>query len=552
MTNTPASDVMGTFEQAIRVFEAGADYVRISTPTRESTLGLRKIREELRLAGFDQPLVADIHFKPELALIAARLVEKVRINPGNYTSLPRKGKTDWTNNEYAAELERTRDNLAPLISVCRDYGTAIRVGTNAGSLSPRIVSRYGNTPEGLVQSTIEFLKIFEDLGFYQSVVSLKASNPLIMIRSYLLMAERMLKEGMSYPLHVGVTEAGEGRSGRIKSALGICTLLKAGIGDTIRVSLSEPPEDEIPVARKIAAPFQQVFQEMPAFGSSFKIPPFEWSHEPAPPLPGGHKAIVIGKNQSKTEVKGKHSVVVYAGKESGESHEEYPLFSEKQISQGDASFHPEYNFVILNQEPGKDFGQLLKKVPGPVLIIECSPDKLHGQIKNLRKLTGAESINAGVLVMLPLEGSDEEEVISGLATGIGKALLERKLRGIWAEAPNLPSKQTIINIGFDMLQAAGLRITQTEFISCPTCARTSFDLQDVLKEVKEKTSHLPGIKIAVMGCVVNGPGEMADADFGILGAGPGKVNIYRRSNPVLKNIDQHLAADRLLELINTL
>ncbi len=554
MTNTPVNDLKATLGQAIRIFEAGADYVRISTPNKESVSLLEKIRIELKQAGFDQPLVADIHFRPELALMAARVVEKVRINPGNYSGIPRKGQTEWTDSEYAADLEAIRRNLKPLVTVCREYGTAIRIGTNAGSLSPRIVSRYGNTPEGLVQSTIEFLGIFKDLGYYQTVVSLKASNPLIMIRSYILMAGRMLNEGMCYPLHVGVTEAGEGRSGRVKSALGICTLLKEGIGDTIRVSLSEPPEDEIPIAIKMAAPFQEAFQKIPSKGAMYKTPVFEWSQEPPPPMPGRHKAIVIANALAQTGVEAKNKVEVFEPMVADNNlnvKKEFRLFNQNESFTNQLKVPDEFSFVLHSQQNEKEIFGSLNKIRQPVILIEGPENELYVKTKHLQKQLTARKIKAAIIARLPQMGSDEDSVAISLCTSLGKLLLERKLHGIWAKAPQLPERQTIVELGFALLQATGLRITQTEFISCPTCARTSFDLQAVLKHVKEKTAHLPGIKIAVMGCVVNGPGEMADADFGLIGTGPGKVSIYRGSKAVLKNIDQSQAADTLLELIKT-
>lgn len=555
MTNTPVNDIKATLGQAIRIFEAGADYVRISTPSSESVRVLKKIRDELKEAGFDQPLVADIHFRPELALMAARVVEKVRINPGNYSGIPRKGQTEWTDSEYAADLDTIRRDLKPLVAVCREYGAAIRIGTNSGSLSPRIVSRYGNTPEGLVQSTIEFLKIFEELGFYQTVVSLKASNPMVMISSYILMAGRMLNEGMCYPLHVGVTEAGEGRSGRVKSALGICTLLKEGIGDTIRVSLSEPPEDEIPIAIKMAAPFQEAFQMVPPKGAIYKTPVFDWSLEPPPPMPGGHKAIVIANPLTQNTVNNPNKIEVFDFKwEDNKLNEsnEYRLSPQNAPFTHAMPVPDNFNVVWHTQHNERELINKLNEPGQPLILVDCQENELAQQAENLHRQLTARNIKAAIIARLPQMGSDEDTVAINLCTTLGKLLLERRIHGIWAEAPQLPERQTIVDLSFELLQAAGLRITQTEFISCPTCARTSFDLQAVLKQVKEKTAHLPGLKIAVMGCVVNGPGEMADADFGLLGAGPGKVHIYKGNKPVLKNIDQSQAAECLMQFINAL
>lgn len=560
MTNTAPLDIRSTVAQAIRIFEAGADYVRISTPSRQSALNLEKIKKELRLAGFDQPLVADIHFNAELALFAARLVEKVRINPGNYTGLPRKGQTEWTDAEYAAELEKVRENVAPLIAACREYGTAIRIGTNFGSLSQRIISRYGNTPEGMVQSTVEFLRIFEDLGFHQSVVSLKASNPLIMIRSNLLMVERMQHEGMAYPLHLGVTEAGEGENGRIKSALGIGTLLKMGIGDTIRVSLSEAPEDEIPVARKIAQPFHESFTANFAPEATFFVQPFEWQTSQPPALPGGHKAMVVlpfperDKEEKKPDFyvaeKDKNRVKRNELIETA-SGERFSLLSLQELK-NNRPLQPGFNFFEVNLPGDKSFLQLLKEVPGPVLLCAFPERESTTYLEALSQQLEKLQVKAAIVPRLAYLHDNEESFMLGLTADTGALLLQRKIHGLFVEAPNLPNQSNIAAICFGLLQASGLRITRTEYISCPTCARTSFDLLKLLQQVKEKTSHFPGLKIAVMGCVVNGPGEMADADYGIMGAGPGKVHLYRGTEPVMKNIDQDKAAETLEDLFKNL
>jgi len=563
MTNTAPLDVRNTVKQAIRIFEAGADYVRISAPNRQSALNLEKIRRELRLAGFDQPLVADIHFNPELALIAARMVEKVRINPGNYTGLPRKGQKEWSNAEYAAELEKVRQNMAPLIAVSREYGTAIRIGTNFGSLSQRIISRYGNTPEGMVQSTVEFLKVFEDLGFYQSVVSLKASNPLIMIRSYLLMVERMQHEGMAYPLHLGVTEAGEGENGRIKSALGIGTLLKMGIGDTIRVSLSEAPEDEIPVGRKIAEPFQKYFTAVKDTKAAFFVKPFGWQTSQPPSLPGGHKALVVMPcSERENEGKKPDFYVVEKDKSQVEDNrserietsmgEPSALLSLQELENNNRPLHPRFNFFVVNFPGDESFLHLLKKVPGPVLLCTFPEREKNEHVEALSQQLKTLQLKAVIVPRLAYLHDNEESFMLSLTADAGALLLQRKIHGLFVEAPNLPNQSNIAGICFGLLQASGLRITSTEYISCPTCARTSFDLLKLLQQVKEKTSHFPGLKIAVMGCVVNGPGEMADADYGIMGAGPGKVHLYRGTEPVLKNIDQDKAAETLEDLIKNL
>lgn len=561
MTNTAPLDVNQTVAQAIRIFEAGADYVRISTPNRQSALNLEKIRKELNGSGFSQPLVADIHFQPELALIAAPHVQKVRINPGNYSGLPRQGQTEWTDAEYFAELEKLRENVAPLIAACRESGTAIRIGTNFGSLSPRIISRFGNTPEGMVHSTIEFLKIFEDLGFWQTVISLKASNPLIMIRSYLLMAERMILEGMNYPMHLGVTEAGEGENGRIKSALGIGTLLKMGIGDTIRVSLSEAPEDEIPVARKIAAPFQEDFTSEANTENTFRIRPFNWQTSLPPALPGGHKALVVMPS-SVRENEGEKPDFFVVEKDKNQAQgnemfeagngERFGLHTLQELENNIMALHPRFNFFEINFPGDASFFHLLKEVSGPVLLCALPEREITKHLAALSQQLEKLQVKAAILPRLAYSHDNEESFMLSLTADTGALLLQRIIHGLYVEAPNLTNQSSIAGICFSLLQASGLRITQTEYISCPTCARTSFDLLKVLQQVKEKTSHLPGLKIAVMGCVVNGPGEMADADYGIMGAGPGKVHLYKGNQPVMKNINQNNAAEALENLLKHL
>lgn len=582
MTNTAALDIRATVSQAIRIFEAGADYVRISAPNRQSALNLKKIKSELKKAGFDKPLIADIHFNPDLALIAAPFVEKVRINPGNYNGPVRKGQTDGSKYDYEMEIDQIKNNIAPLLKACKQYSTAIRIGTNFGSLSQRIISRYGNTPEGMVQSTIEFLKIFEDQGFYDTVISLKASNPLIMIQSYLLMVDRMMAEGMNYPLHLGVTEAGEGENGRIKSTLGISTLLQAGIGDTLRVSLSEAPEAEVPVARKIAEPFQKKFSAPSIPSRPFTTQPLDWQNENPPSLPCGLKAMVI---QTSPEVfrreihfhpgpfpdrlpheqKNRPDLIFFLKENDANTPEskatnkdrvlntitgeDYPILKASWISKGNYRFDSAFNFIFLDKKPDKGFLLKLKGIPGLIILFSGENEKpavgilaLWHQLKNL-------GISAALLPRMTYHEKDPEDFLLQLTSDWGRLLLERKIHGLWVENQRLPA-HTLHELCFGLLQATGLRITKTEFISCPTCARTSFDLLNVLQEVKAKTSHLPGLKIAVMGCVVNGPGEMADADYGIMGAGQGKVHIFRGSRPILKNIPQGQAAATLLDIIN--
>jgi 1-hydroxy-2-methyl-2-(E)-butenyl 4-diphosphate synthase len=432
MTNTTVADVKATVQQAIRIFEAGADYVRIATPDLQSVRQLGTIKKALHDAGFSNPLIADIHYQPDLALEAARLVEKIRINPGNYVDRPKTGQKRWSEQDYERDLEKLKHRLAPLISICKYYGTAIRIGTNMGSLSQRIVYKYGHTPEAMVHSTLEFIRIFEQLSFYNTVISLKSSSPLIMIKAYRLMADKMPGEKMNYPMHLGVTEAGAGTDGRIKSALGIGTLLKSGIGDTIRVSLTEDPEHEIPFAAKL---------------------------------------------------------IEYA--QSGQHHTD--------------QHHTDSPSEVKN-----NFGSFISKS-----YLTEDPDTL--------------------MIMS--------------AVDLGEKLLLKEIDDVAIEAPHIKESGKVQYIQEALMQATGRRITKTEFISCPGCARTSYDIQSVLHDIQELAGNFPGLKIAVMGCVVNGPGEMADADYGIMGSAKGMLWLYKGSQVIKKNIHPESAANELIILL---
>ncbi len=468
MTNTPVADIKATIEQAIRIFEAGADYVRIATPDLQSVRQLPAIKKALYAAGFTNPLIADIHYQPELALEAAPLVEKIRINPGNYVDRPKTGQTYWSDQEYVLDLERLKQKLSPLIKVCKEYGTAIRIGTNLGSLSQRIIYRYGHTPEAMVQSTLEFLCIFEELSFFNTVVSLKASNPAFMIQAYRLMAERMSEKGMSYPMHLGVTEAGSGMDGRIKSALGIGTLLKEGIGDTIRVSLTEDPEHEIPVAKAIIA-----------YALSMQPPQKTPSHD------------IDNSNDP-------HEPMI--------SHAENMMDNETTVDATSLASTQEKKRTASSEQPER-IG---------------------------RKLYTTE---------------DADSLMIMTAIDFGEKLLFKEIDDVVIEAPKIKEPGLVHHLQESLMQATGRRVTKTEFIACPGCARTSYDIQSVLRDIQERAGNIPGLKIAVMGCVVNGPGEMADADYGLMGTAKGLLWLYKGSQVVRKNIQPEMAASELLQLL---
>ncbi|HAJ99848.1 MAG TPA: 4-hydroxy-3-methylbut-2-en-1-yl diphosphate synthase [Bacteroidales bacterium] len=562
MTNTDTRDVEATVAQTIRIFEAGADYVRISVPNSESASVLPSIRKKVSNARFDYPLIADIHFKPELALIAARYFEAVRINPGNYTGMPSKNQIEWSESQYQSELDEMRNNLKPLLKTCKEYGRAIRIGTNFGSLSKRVISRLGNTPEAMVVSTLEFLQAFESLGFTDTAISLKASNPIITIKAYLLMVERMQQMGMAYPLHVGVTEAGEGEDGRIKSALGISTLLQMGIGDTIRVSLSEAPEEEIPVARKIAEPFQNLFTNTPREGEVYRIPIINFNPPNPPPIPYNLKAVVLSDQEDASC----DFVLLKNTKEFGNAEKDencftqakhkatgeiFPVFSVQALSNPSTIFDAQWNFLWIDFDNDLPKLETLKNVPGLILIFETKCNNLTNAIEQLREHLFRLELNPVLVVYQRLIHRSEEDVLLTAVEKTSLLLLQRKIHGLIFRAPVIATPSLAGKMVFGLLQATGIRITRNEYISCPTCSRTSFDLVAISKKVKEITQHISGLKIAVMGCVVNGPGEMADADFGILGAGPGKVHLYKGLTPIKRNLTELQALDALAKLIES-
>ena len=492
MANTDTNDIEVSVAQAKRCLEAGTELLRYTTQGTKEAENLGKIKEALRAEGIDLPLVADIHFNANVAEVAANLVEKVRINPGNFVT----GKHgDYTNEEWDDELRRIREKLHTLLSICKDKGTAIRIGVNHGSLSPRIMSRYGNTPLGLATSCMEFIELCEQEGFTNLILSVKASNTRVMIYAVRMLVQMMDAKGKNYPLHLGVTEAGSDDEGRIKSAVGIGTLLTDGIGDTIRVSLSEAPEAEIPVARKLVDYIENQ-QNNPSLlipNSSLKT---EYSRR---------KSTAIDK------IGGDNLVVVVANK---------PL---------DTLLKPDYTadeIMALN---------------GDIEIVE--------NLSNFEELIKTDK---PIIVKKQFEIDNLETLQIHAAAFFGPMLIDGLIDGIWLsnKSDNITDQQ-INDIAFEILQSSRCRISKTEYTSCPSCGRTKFDLPKVVRQVKEATQGFVGLKIAVMGCIVNGPGEMADADFGYIGAGMGKVSLYKGQECVMKNIPEEEAIDKLLELINS-
>ncbi len=525
MTNTTTTDIEASAAQSRRIAEAGGEIVRLTAQGVREAEAIGEIRAKLRSEGCDVPLVADIHFNPRAAFAAAQVTDKVRINPGNFVDPARQFRSlEYTDEEYAAELARIREALLPFIRICREHGTAVRLGVNHGSLSDRIMSRYGNTAAGMVESVMEFLRVFRDENFNQVVISMKASNVVVMVESVQRLVQAMDAEDMHYPLHLGVTEAGFGEDGRIKSAVGIGTLLSQGLGDTIRVSLSEEPEAEIPVAKKLVSYITSRRQEA---GDD--------AEEPYPIAPSrAHTDLVDGKIGS-----GKVPVVLAGG--------ERPTDSGAQ--QADYYFQTDTAVNWLEVEASAAIENIGEITPETVLVVTPTGDNVPGsQISFIRRLKKA-GIHCPVIVKNHYADTEREWLQVKAGADLGAVMMTGLADGVWIDAPDYDNQTEVISIALSILQATRQRISHTEFISCPGCGRTMFDLQTTVKRVKEATSHLHHLKIGVMGCVVNGPGEMADADYGYVGAARHKISLYRGKECVEKNIPEEEAIERLLALI---
>lgn len=503
MTNTSTLDTEGSARQAKRIAEAGGEIVRLTTQGVREATNLTAIKEAMAAEGCRVPLVADIHFNPKAAYEAARRCEKVRINPGNFVDAPRQFlHLEYSDEEYAQEMEHIRESLVPFLDICKAHGTAVRLGVNHGSLSDRIMSRYGNTPAGMVESVMEFLRVCREENFDQIVISIKASNTVVMVETVRLLVKEMEREGMSFPIHLGVTEAGDGEDGRIKSAVGIGTLLSEGIGDTIRVSLSEPPENEIPVARLLRDYIEKR---------------------------AGHAPIAEpSETQENTRLK--------SAQISGKSWE-----GEVGIAGMDFEIEEWWHRVDAS-EAVRDFGDTL-----PVVITSRHQNRI-GEIQSYIDRTVIEGVRNPFIISLEYDTNRLEELQVEAGADFGTLLLNGYASGIELKAPAF-TKAQLDNIGEGILQAARLRFSKPEYIACPGCGRTLFDLQSTLQQVKAATKELKGMKIGVMGCIVNGPGEMADADYGYVGAGPGRVSLYRGKELVVKNIPTEEALPLLLEMI---
>ena len=659
MTTTDTMDTIGTVEQTIRMVDAGCEYVRITAPSVKEAKNLALIKKELIARGYNVPLIADIHFTPNAAEEAARIVEKVRINPGNYADKKRFENFEYTTTEYNAELERIYKKFSPLVKVCKEYGTAMRIGTNHGSLSDRIMSHYGDTPQGMVESAMEFMRMCEDLNYYNLVISMKSSNPQVMVQAYRLLVETMVKEGMNYPLHLGVTEAGDGEDGRIKSAVGIGALLEDGLGDTIRVSLTEDPEFEAPVAISLADRYKDrelsvISYQLSDITKELSVDSYQLSDNrkelsvDSYQLSDNRKELSVDSYQlsdkkkqqttdNRQQTTGTHNPYEYQRRHTSELNtfiggHQVPRviidISRKNLKDPSiladvgylySSLLDKYNmaeqstdFVYLADElPSFSFPGNLKQLYNYStwkLLVDksnCHPfysleefisSKDHDPALNLVSISN-QDVDSELFKELPIDNTLvfvlETHAICGLqdqrnvffklmnmgleipviikrkyslkdqnatilpkdtdfqlyaATDLGGLLLDGFGDGVWADASEISAK-IILSTSFGILQATRSRISKTEYISCPSCGRTLFDLQITTQMIRSRTDHLKGLKIGIMGCIVNGPGEMADADYGYVGTGPGKITLYRGKEVVKKNVNTENALDELIGII---
>lgn len=595
MTTTDTMDTIGTVEQSIRIIEAGGEYVRITAPSINEAKNLENIKNELRKRGYKTPLIADIHFTPNAAETAARIVEKVRVNPGNYADRKKFETLDFSDDSYEAELDRIRKKFTPLVKICKEYGTAMRIGTNHGSLSDRIMSRFGDTPLGMVESALEFVRICEENNYYEIVLSMKASNPKVMVEAYRLLINKMESESMNYPVHLGVTEAGDGEDGRIKSAVGIGALLEDGIGDTVRVSLTEEPEFEIPVAYDLIKRYSkrtELQKEIPAVIHN-PLNPFAFTRRDTEEVfkTGGKNvpAVILSANEAilkshsglkelgyyysgsldKWNIGDTAFDFLYLGKNdidyklpgtlkkifdhdfwiiTDSKNDSYPLLTISEYLSG-CEISDKINFIELSlNDLSEELMQKLSDEKNFIAVLKS--DNAHAMAEMRRAFV--ELMNSGlkipVVIRRDYDNVTEDELTVDSSADIGPLLLDGLGDGIWIGSPGVDLKK-INSISFGILQATRTRISRTDYISCPSCGRTLFDLQETTAMIRNRTNHLKGLKIAIMGCIVNGPGEMADADYGYVGSGPGKITLYKGKEVIKKSIDTDIAVDELINLI---
>jgi (E)-4-hydroxy-3-methylbut-2-enyl-diphosphate synthase len=621
MTTTDTMDTEGTVAQTIRCIEAGAELVRITAPSKKEAENLLNIKNELNRRGYHVPLVADIHFTPNAAEIAARIIEKVRVNPGNYVDKKKFEQIDYTDAEYLEEIDRIRERFTPLVKICKEYGTAMRIGTNHGSLSDRIMSRYGDTHIGMVESAMEFLRIARDENYHNIVLSMKASNPQVMVQAYRLLTSSMYNEfGECYPLHLGVTEAGDGEDGRVKSAVGMGTLLEDGIGDTVRVSLTEEPELEIPVCRDLVKRYTHAGERMedtPEISAPVAIRSTKTNT--VDNIGTGHVPVVIA-DLSKLE-----AITPVALESVGYTYDEatdkwtisdtaadyiftaraelpfalpgtlkvitwpvhwaaaadktkyFPIYSAGEYLEATAKSNT-LNFVMVDcfneTEKNKNLDYLseLGKDASVVLCLSSTNTNAMQSVRRMYGVLAEKQISNPTILIADSNWATADEHLIHYATEAGALLLDGHGNGVCFGMPqqaydafaaafsketltgrnyntNTNIEQFVNSTAFSILQATRTRISKTEYISCPSCGRTLFDLQETTAKIRSRTHHLKGVKIAIMGCIVNGPGEMADADFGYVGSGVGKITLYKGKDVVKKGVDSDIAVDELIALL---
>lgn len=547
MTTTRTQDVEATLAQTLRLVEAGCEIVRITAPTVQDARAIGRVRELLRRRGVEVPLVADIHFSPEAALEAAEHVDKVRINPGNYADAKRFVVREYSDEAYAAELARVEERFTPLVLKCRQRGIALRVGTNHGSLSDRILNRFGDTPLGMVESALEFLRVCARHDYHEIILSMKASNPKVMIEAYRLLAARLAAEGLPpYPLHLGVTEAGNAEEGRIKSAIGIGALLDDGLGDTIRVSLTEEPEAEIPVARELARPYNELMAaERAAPAGLAGLPdardPFSYSRRRSQRLALGPLAVGGGE-----------AVRVVCARAAGAIR-----FAEPRAEGWEMAYHDVPSPLL--EEVDHDFVAAVERVVARAReaagrnrlpLVSLRLPGVGPTVRGYRLLAARlaeEGLELPIHLTFDAGGLAPQQGLLWASVALGSLLCDGLGDSVELLGPSTPAARA--RLAYAILQGAGARVTRTEYVACPSCGRTLFDLQSTTERIKARTAHLPGVKIAIMGCVVNGPGEMADADFGYVGGAPGKVNLYVGRELVERNVPEAEADERLIRLI---
>jgi (E)-4-hydroxy-3-methylbut-2-enyl-diphosphate synthase len=623
MTTTDTMDTIATVEQSIRCIEAGAELVRITAPSKKEAENLLNIKNELRKRGYTTPLVADIHFTPNAAEIAARIVEKVRVNPGNYVDKKKFEQIDYTDAEYLEEIERIRERFTPLVKICKEYGTAMRIGTNHGSLSDRIMSRYGDTAIGMVESAMEFLRIARGETYHNIVLSMKSSNPQVMVQAYRLLIQQMDAEfGECYPLHLGVTEAGDGEDGRVKSAAGIGTLLEDGIGDTIRVSLTEDPELEIPVCRDLVKRYMNRESLDVGIPAIEKIPysPFTYQRRETfavNNIGAKHVPVVIADLSKINNITPEHlesigyrydvltdkwnisdaaadyiftghqllnfslpgtlKVIVYPATWAIATDKEkyFPIFDASGYVQREEKSE-ELNFIMMDcfsdETSVNDFTNL-DEIGNDTSVVLCLSSKNQHAMPAVRRmfmeLMNRKILNPVILITDSNWQTTDEHLIhystecgalfldgfgDGICLGMGSQSYQLQSAGTQDTSgrnysSNTSVEQFINSTAFTILQATRTRISKTEYISCPSCGRTLFDLQETTAKIRNVTNHLKGVKIAIMGCIVNGPGEMADADFGYVGSGIGKITLYKGKDIMKRNIESDVAVDELINLL---